>query len=94
MSLRIDAYSRVSHVQVRSDAAAGAAPAKPADSHEARGAASEGPDRVTVSEEAKRLAEQAQAVSQERVERLRASIESGTYKVDAAHIASRIVHGD
>lgn len=95
MSSRIDAYSRVSPALVRNDAAAaGVSPTRRSGPESAAGATPGAKDRVSVSEEARRLAETTGARSDERVASLRAAIENGTYEVDADAIASRIAHGD
>jgi flagellar biosynthesis anti-sigma factor FlgM len=95
MSFRIDAYSRVTPAQVRNDVVAGAGQVKrPGVSESGGGAGPASLDKVSVSQEARRLAGQQSTKSPEQLEGLRQAIQQGTYKVDAGAIASRIVHGD
>lgn len=96
MSSRIDAYTRMSPALLRNDALDGGAPVRrpAAGSPGAASASKEPNDRVSVSDEARRLAGQAGTESSERVARLRAAIESGAFEVDAAAIAERMLHGD
>ncbi len=96
MSFRIDAYSRVTPGQVRNDAVGGAGQVKRPGASEGGGGASApaSMDKVNVSQEARRLAEQQSTKSMQQIDALRQSIQSGAFKIDAGAIASRIVHGD
>lgn len=94
MSFRIDAYSRVAPGQVRNDALSGAGQVKRSGVGENAAGAHSSVDRVSVSQEARRLAEQQSTKSAEQIEQLRKSISEGSYKVDAGAIAARIVNGD
>ena len=94
MSFRIDAYSRVTPGQVRNDALSGAGQVKRSGVGENAAGAQSSVDRVSVSQEARRLAEQQSTKSAEQIEQLRKSISEGSYKVDAGAIAARIVNGD
>jgi negative regulator of flagellin synthesis FlgM len=51
-------------------------------------------ENVTVSAQAQALASEAAKVDTAKVERLRAAIQSGTFKVDNQAIAKRIVDGE
>lgn len=95
MSYRIDAYSRAAPAQVRNDAVAGAGQVRKVGV--AAGGQAQAPqagDRVNVSTEARRLAEQQATASAEKVNKLRDAIENGTFKVDHEAISQRIVNGD
>ena len=94
MSFRIDAYSRVAPAQVRNDVVGGAGQVKRPGAAESGGAAQASGDKVSVSQEARRLAEQQPTKTIEQLDKLRAAIQSGSFKIDAGALASRIVHGD
>ncbi len=94
MSFRIDAYSRAAPAQVRNDAVAGAGQVRKVGVAEGHAQTARTGDRVNVSSEARRLAEEQATTSAERVNRLRDSIQKGTFKVDHNAIAQRIANGD
>jgi|JI6StandDraft_1071083.scaffolds.fasta_scaffold411311_1 flagellar biosynthesis anti-sigma factor FlgM len=95
MSFRIDAYNRATPAQVRNDVVAGAGQVKRPGVAESGAAAPQASgDKVSVSQEARRLAEQQSTKTIEQLDKLRAAIQSGSFKVDPGAIASRIVHGD
>lgn len=94
MSYRIDAYSRAAPAQVRNDAVAGAGQVRKVGVAGGQAQAQQAGDRVNVSTEARRLAEQQATASTEKVTKLRDAIENGTFKVDHEAIAQRIANGD
>lgn len=93
MRIPNDSSSRVAPPTVRTDIAASKVAAKAADASEARPAAHESVDKVNVSDKARRIAEEANAASSERVARLRQALDDGSFKVDFNKVASRIVDG-
>lgn len=94
MSFRIDAYNRAAPADVRNDAVSGAGQVRKVGVSESRPETARTGDRVSVSTEARRLAEEQATTSAKRVERLRGAIENGSFKVDHEAIAQRIVNGD
>lgn len=51
-------------------------------------------EKVTLSAKARQLADKSAAADSQQVERLRSAIDGGTFKVDRAAIAKRIVDGE
>ncbi len=52
------------------------------------------PEKVTLSAEARKLADASTASDAAKVDRLRTAIQGGTFKIDHAAIAAKIVDGD
>jgi flagellar biosynthesis anti-sigma factor FlgM len=92
--MRIGDYSKLAPAPVDSTRK-GAATTQAKDS--TGGASTEGAasgEKVTVSAEALRLADQAAAGGDSKVETLRAAISNGTFKIDKPLIATRIADGE
>lgn len=89
-----DIYGKLNERAVESTGK-GAAPGQAPKTGNAGTQPAQGPgEKVTLSEEAQKLADQAIAAHDaEKVGRLKASIENGTFKVDPQAIAKRLVEG-
>jgi flagellar biosynthesis anti-sigma factor FlgM len=88
-----DTYGRLNDIAVKTAKQTGAATPK-ADADDSKASTTAGGDAVTVSAQAMQLAEKAAAQADaSKVEKLRAAIEGGTFKIDHQAITRRIVDG-
>jgi flagellar biosynthesis anti-sigma factor FlgM len=86
----IDSYGKFNGASV--DSARQGRPAAGAPKADAVGSPATGADAVTVSAQARKLAENAaDRIDSARIEHLRSSIQSGTFTIDRQAIANRIV---